>query len=97
MIWDCSGQGPENTQPIMLEGHRDFVKHLKFQRRGMLLASGGNDGLLAIWKVEKKKLIVLAEAVFKAPIAGVAWSPDDRRIAVSDESGTVSIAAVQRI
>ena len=97
VIWDCSGQGPENTQPIMLEGHRDFVKHLKFQRRGMLLASGGNDGLLAIWKVEKKKLVVLAEAVFKAPIAGVAWSPDDRRIAVSDESGTVSIAAVQRI
>ena len=96
VIWDCSGKGPEDTKPIMLEGHRELVKHLKFQRRGMLLASGGKDGLLAIWQVEKKQAVLLAEAAFKAPIAGLAWSPDDRRIAVSDESGTVSIAAVQR-
>ncbi len=96
-IWDCSGQGPENTRPIMLEGHQQLIKHLKFQRRGMLLASGGNDGLLAIWKVHKKKSTKLVDAVFKAPIASLAWSPDDRCIAMSDESGTLSIAAVQRL
>ena len=95
VIWDCSGAGPANTRPIMLEGHQHLIKHLKFQRRGMLLASGGNDGLLAIWKVKKKKTALLADAVFKAPIANLAWSPDDRCIAVSDESGTLSVAAVQ--
>ena len=95
VIWDCSGKGPANTQPITLEGHRQLIKHLKFQRRGMLLASGGNDGLLAIWKVEKKP-VLLADALFKSPIAGLAWSPDDRCIAVSDESGILSIMAVQR-
>lgn len=97
VIWDCSGKGPANTKPITLEGHQHLIKHLKFQRQGMLLASGGNEGLLAIWKVEKKKPGLLADAVFKAPIAGMAWSPDDRCIAVSDESGTLSIAAVQRL
>ncbi len=97
VIWDCSGKGPENTRPIMLEGHKHLIKHLKFQRRGKLLASGGNDGLLAIWKIKKKKLALLADAVFKAPIAGLAWSPDDRYIAASDESGTLSIAAAQRL
>ena len=96
VIWDCSGVGPENTRPIMLEGHQRLIKHLEFQRRGMLLASGGNDGMLAIWKVNKKKSALLVDAVFKAPIAGLAWSPDDRSIAVSDESGTLSIAAVRR-
>ncbi len=95
VIWDCSGAGPANTRPIMLEGHQHLIKHLKFQRRGTLLASGGNDGLLAIWKVKKKKTALLADAVFKAPIANLAWSPDDRCIAVSDESGTLSVAAVQ--
>ena len=95
VIWDCSGKGPANTRPIMLEGHQQLIKHLEFQRQGMLLASGGNDGLLAIWKVKKNKPVMLADAVFRAPIAGLAWSPDDRRIAVSDESGTLSIAAVQ--
>ncbi len=97
VIWDCSGKGPANTQPIMLEAHQQLIKHLKFQRKGMLLASGGNDGLLAIWKVKKNKPALLADAVFKAPIAGLAWSPDDRCIAVSDESGTLSIAALRRI
>jgi len=97
VIWDCSGVGPENTQPNMLEGHQHLIKHLQFQRQGMLLASGGNDGMLAIWKVRKKKAALLADAMFKAPIASVAWSPDDRRIAVSDESGALSIAAVRRL
>ncbi len=96
VIWDCSGKGPENTRPLMLEGHQSLIKHLKFQRQGMLLASGSNDGLLAIWKIKKNKPALLAEAVFKAPIAGLAWSPDDRCIAVADESGTLSIAAVRR-
>ncbi len=96
VIWDCSGTGPENTRPIMLEGHQHLIKHLEFQRRGMLLASGGNDGMLAIWKVNKRKPALLVDAVFKAPIAGLAWSPDDRNIAVSDESGILSIAAVRR-
>ena len=97
VIWDCSGKGPANTQPITLEGHRHLIKHLKFQRRGMQLASGGNDGLLAIWNVEKKKPVLLAEVVFESPIAGLAWSPDDRCIAASDESGALSIAAAQRL
>ncbi len=96
VIWDCSGKGPENTRPAMLEGHQNFVKHLKAQRKGMLLASGGNDGMLAIWRFQKKQPTILADAVFRAPIAGLAWSPDDQCIAVSDESGTVSIAALQR-
>ena len=96
VIWDCSGKGPENTRPMMLEGHQQLVKHLRFQRQGMLLASGGNDGMLAIWRIRKKKPALLADAVFRAPIAGLAWSPDDRCIAVSDEDGSLSIAAVRR-
>ncbi len=96
VVWDCSGKGPENTRPIMLEGHQSLIKHLKFQRQGMLLASGGNDGLLAIWKIKKNKPALLADAVFKTPIAGLDWSPDDRCIAVADESGALSIAEVRR-
>ena len=95
VIWDCSGKGPANTKPIMLEAHQQLVKHLAFQHRGMLLASGGNDGMLAIWKVRKSRTILLADAVFKSPIVGLVWSPDDRRLAVSDENGTLSIATVQ--
>jgi len=94
VVWDCSGKGPANTKPIMLEEHQGLIKHLKFQGNGMLLASGGNDGMLGIWRVEKKKSTLLTNAVFKDPIAGIAWSPDDRCLAVVDEIGTVSAAQV---
>ena len=92
VVWDCSGKGPANTKPIMLEEHQGLIKHLKFQHEGNLLASGGHDGMLGIWRVEKKKSVLLTSAVFKDPIAGIAWSPDDRCIAVVDEIGTVSVA-----
>ncbi len=94
VVWDCSGKGPANTKPIMLEGHQGLIKHLKFQHGGNLLASGSNDGMLGLWRVEKNKSTLLTSAVFKDPIAGIAWSSDDRCIAVVDEIGTVSAAQV---
>jgi WD40 repeat protein len=94
VIWDCAGKGPAGTKPIMLEGHQHLIKHLQFQRQGMLLASGGNDGMLALWKIDKKKAALLASTVFKDAIAGVVWSPDDRWIAIADDIGTIAVAAL---
>jgi hypothetical protein len=37
----------------------------------------------------------LADAVFKALIVGLAWSPDDRCIAVADESGALAVATIE--
>jgi WD40 repeat protein len=94
VVWDCSGKGPANTKPLLLEEHQELVKQLKFQHHGKLLASGGNDGMVGIWRIEKTKSTLLTSAVFKHPIAGIAWSPNDRCIAVVDEIGTVSVAQV---
>jgi len=92
IIWDCSGKGPAGTKPLLLEGHTHLIKHLTFQSRGTLLASGGNDGLLAIWETSKKHTSNMrSSAVFKHAIAGLAWSPDDSRMAVVDETGVVAV------
>ena len=48
-IWDLNGQGPEVSELIVLEAHLDSVTALAFQEDGPLLASGGCDGLLAVW------------------------------------------------
>lgn len=92
VIWDCSGKGPANTKPIMLQGHQHLIKYLKFQHQGNLLASGGKDGMLGIWRVEQKKSALVTSAVFKDAIAGLAWSRDDRSLAVADEVGTIAVA-----
>lgn len=48
VIWDFSGKGPAGSKPEMLAGHDGFISVLKFAPSGLLLASGGLDGLIFI-------------------------------------------------
>jgi WD40 repeat protein len=94
VVWDCSGAGPAGTKPLLLAAHQQFVKHLQFQRRGLLLASGGTDGLLTLWRIAGKKGTVQAQQQCAADIAGIAWSPDDRMLVVADSQGAIQVLPV---
>lgn len=89
-VWDCSGKGPVGTTPISLEAHEDFLTDLAFQRKGALLASCADDGLVALWESGAGKRPVSAAAL-EAPATRLAWSPDDRRLAAGDEDGGVVV------
>jgi WD40 repeat protein len=89
-VWDCSGKGPEGRKPVMLKGHDASPSVLQYQRGGPLLLSGGLDGLVAVWHPVKTTK-PLAVAQLDRPVAQVAWSPDDQRIAVGDNSGMVTV------
>lgn len=93
VVWDCSGKGPEGTKPLMLEAHAENLSALAFQHKGLTLASAGNDGLLCLWAVGKAKK-PLASINFDSPIARIAWSFDDRWLAVGTDSGKVEIFGV---
>jgi WD40 repeat protein len=91
-VWDCSGKGPEGTTPLQLNGHDDAstVNSLAFQRGGTLLASGGGDGKVLLWRpVDGSRR--QAETRFDGRISLVVWSRDDARIAVGTESGEVVV------
>ncbi len=87
-VWDCSGAGPAGTEPIQLETHKDQVTCLAYQHQGVLLASGGEDGLLALWQPGKQEG-ALALAQHSAPISQLAWSADDQRLTVGTADGSV--------
>ncbi len=93
-VWDVSGKGPAGTKPLQFEGHEDKVTGLAFQHSGPLLASAGADGLVALWHPGKHKR-ALVRAEHKTPVAQIAWSPDDNRLALGTESGTVAVHAFQ--
>ncbi len=92
-VWDFTGKGPSNSTPLQFDAHQDNVNCLAFQRRGSYLASGGEDGLLALWQPGRQKG-ALALAKHDAPITQLAWAGDDCRLAVGTADGAVVLYAL---
>jgi WD40 repeat protein len=92
-VWDCTPPGPENSEPLSFKGHEGPVSALTYQARGPLLASGGQDGKLMLFQPGQFKKS-LAQSEVGAAVAQVAWSPDDRSLAVGTEAGGVVVYSV---
>jgi WD40 repeat protein len=92
-VWDCSPPGPAGSTPLSFEGHEGPVAALAYQGNGPLLASGGQDGRVLLFQPGKfKKSVARSEA--GAAVAQLAWSPDDRLLAVGTEAGGVVVYSV---
>ncbi len=91
-VWDFAGAGPAGTTPVQLEGHNQYISCLAFQHQGTLLASGGEDGLVALWQPSKGPASH-ALAKHAAPITQLAWSAEDHRLAVGTAQGDVLLYA----
>jgi WD40 repeat protein len=88
-IWDCSGAGPEGREPVML-GHEAPVCGVAFQRTHSLLATASKDGTLVLWSPERRQPM-RATVRMPAAAACLAWSPDDRLLAIGSEKGNVYV------
>lgn len=88
-IWDCSGEGPEGREPAMLP-HEAPICALAFQNTHGLLATASADGTVQLWSPERPKPL---RATVKMPAAAtkLAWSPDDRHLAIGSEKGAVYV------
>lgn len=87
-VWDCSGKGPSGTQPLTLEGHEDRITCLAFHPAARaILASGGADGRVALWDLERGT--ILATGLADGPVACLAWSGP--RLALGDEEGKLLV------
>ena len=88
-IWDCAGEGPEGREPAMLP-HEAPVCAVSFQNTHGLLATAAQDGTVQLWSPERKQPL---RATVKMPSAAtkLAWSPDDRQLAIGSEKGAVYV------
>jgi len=89
-VWDCSGNGPEGTRPLLLDAYDEStgVTALGFQPRGPMLASGGSDGRVVLWRPRDGHR-PLAEARFDSAITQIAWQDDGSRVGIGTDHGAV--------
>lgn len=90
-IWDCGGRGPEGSQPTLLKGHEGPITALSWQRRGFLLASGGPEGHVLLWQPANRKGPMVGSDPCSAAVSTIAWSSDDKSLAVGDADGTLRL------
>jgi len=97
-VWNCSGAaGPEGREPDQLP-HPAKVCALAFQRgRGHagagahdMLASASEDGSVMLWSLEHSQPL-RATVKMPSPATRLAWSPDDRLLAIGSEKGAVYV------
>jgi len=88
-IWDCSGEGPEGRDPVMLP-HDTKICAVAFQHSHGLLASASQDGTLMLSSPDRKQPL---RATVRMPAAAtkLCWSPDDLQLAIGSEKGTVYV------
>jgi WD40 repeat protein len=93
-VWDCGGKGPEGTTPRMLQGHAEPLTAVAWQRRGYLLASGDRAGRVILWQPANRTPLIGGATFEGTEISAVAWSPDDKTLAVGSGAGGVAVFKV---
>jgi WD40 repeat protein len=86
-LWDVQNN---RTLPSLPGGHEGEVHGIAFSPDGKLLASGGDDGLVRVWDLERHRQIA-SLAGHTDHVNGVAFSPDSRTIASASVDQTVRL------
>lgn len=92
-VWNCSGPGPDGREPDQLP-HDAKICALAFQHAHGLLASASEDGAVMLWRLDRSKPLC-ATVRMPARATKIAWSPDDRFLAIGSEKGAVYVLACE--
>ncbi len=91
-VWSFHGSGPEGTRPGVLELHVQPVTTLAFAPNAMRLASGGRDGTVVVWSLQRDgEGELIGAAVVAGAVAELYWRPDGRALAALDARGGVTV------
>ncbi|MEA2188411.1 MAG: hypothetical protein QOK16_3422 [Solirubrobacteraceae bacterium] len=73
--------------------HRGIIRALSVSRDGRTVATGGDDGAIAIRSMDSGRLLSTIKRN-RVPVIGVALSPDGRRVADATDDGTVTLSSI---
>lgn len=91
-VWCFSGDGPEGSEPGQLSLHPLPVSALAFAHGERVLASGGREGGVVVWRLTSVGGgRPIGGALLTSAIAKLAWRPDNHALAAADAEGGVTV------
>ncbi|MGY6500295.1 MAG: WD40 repeat domain-containing protein [Acidimicrobiales bacterium] len=93
-VWDFRGKGPRGTKPAVLDGHEGMVTALAWQHDASVLASGGDDGDIALWRAGRSFRLVTSCSIDGSSISRLAWSTTDRTLVAATTEGTIAAVTI---
>ena len=74
-----------------MKEHKDWVTAVAHSPCGKYLASGSRDGMVFVWDMTARKVVVRSAPGHKEWVNGVAYSPDGKHVASASSDKTVCI------
>jgi WD40 repeat protein len=93
VVWNCSGRGPEGSEPIQLRAHTARITQLAFAPQCALLATAALDRRLLLWQPGVSDQPLDAD-LLSDDIALLRWSRDGQMLAVGNRNGTITLYTV---
>ena len=88
-VWRADGEGP----PILLRGHRNWLRAVAFSPDGQRLATASDDGTIRIWPGNPIQEAAILRG-HKGAVRSVAFSSDGERLATGGFDDTVLIRRI---
>jgi len=92
-LWNLNASG--DSDPITLGQHKDIVYFVTFSPNGELIASGGKDNLIKLWRVLDRQLVGVIKVQEKT-IYSASFSPDNKWLVSGDSGAQVNLWQVQQ-
>jgi WD40 repeat protein len=87
-VWDFSGKGPRGQKPLVHSAHRHLISAVAFRPVGIRFATGGLDGLLALWDLRRP--VPGAATIRSSPVSRLVWTPDGSHLIAGFHDGHVA-------
>ncbi len=82
------GAALKGSEPLQFTAHTARLTQLAFQPKGPLLAAGGRDHRLTLWRPAQPRQPLDAD-MYADEVALLRWSNDGTQLAVADRSGAL--------